>query len=355
MIREKLKKKIFVLFLICSISLLVFSCVNEDINDIIGDNSDINTSTERAEDYSEYLQITTLSYANGENDNDGLILVLYRYSIKDKTMAEILRTPNDSEYPVAFADFETNIVYFSDCAVGDDWDNLFAYDMESKSITQLTFGKFLFNDLFMANGNLIATVAPQYKIAIQPAIFNTETQDFRYLNPDDDDTLSFSLSYNHTTKQLLSLTCSNDEMRSYKVNAQTYIRPKTLHLMTADFGNYRPVYTTDEFEICFARQIDDNRILMTIEPTMIANVPRKLKILYLDSSEIEDVEIPGILEITSFYPTYDTTGIYFTGKDSNKYFGLFYYDFIEKELTELFEQYKASDYGNIIDFVYYVG
>jgi hypothetical protein len=282
------------------------------------------------------------------------MLVLYHYSIKDKNMAEVLRAPNDSEYPVAFADFEESTIYFSDCAAGDNWDNLFSYDMASKSIKQLTFGKFLFNDLFMANRNLIATAAPQYKIAIQPAIFNIGTHNFRYLNPDDDDTLSFSLSYNHTTQQLLSLTCSNDEMRSYKVVAETYIRPKTLHLMNVDFSNYRPVYTTGEFEICFARQMDDNRILMTVEPTMIANVPRKLKILYLDSLEVEDVDISGILEITSFYPTYDTTGIYFTGKDVNNYFGLFYYNLIEKELTEIFEQYKASDYGNIIDFVYYV-
>jgi hypothetical protein len=206
----------------------------------------------------------------------------------------------------------------------------------------------------MAKGDLIATAAPQYKVAMQPAIFNVETLEFRYLDPDDDDTLSFSLSYNNATQQLLSLTCSNDEMRSYKVNAQTYIRPKTLHLMNVDFSNYLTIYSTDEFEICFARQMDDNRILMTVEPTMIANVPRKLKMLYLDSSEIVDVEIPGVLEIISFFPTYDAMGIYFTGKDVNHYFSLFYYDLIEKELTEIFERHKANDYGNIIDFVYYV-
>ena len=245
-IRNLLKKKLVLLTLL-SIALCITSCSDGELNDI-----------------NEYLQITTLSYANGENDKDGLMLVLYRYSIKDGHMSEVFRSSNDAEYPVAFADFEENTVYFSDCADGDDWDNLFAYDMESKSIVQLTFGKFLFNDLFMANGNLIATVAPQYKIAIQPAIFNTETLEFRYLDPNDDDTLSFSLSHNNATRQLLSLTCSNAEMRSYKVNAETYIRPKTLHLMNADFSDYRTVYTTDEFEICFAGQLDDNRILLVL-------------------------------------------------------------------------------------------
>ena len=218
-------KKKLILLVLFSIALFITSCSDGETKDI-----------------DEYLQITTLSYANGANDKDGLILVLYHYSIKDKNMSEIFRSPNDSEYPVAFADFEKNTIYFSDCAVGDYWDNLFAYDMESNAIARLTFGKFLFNDLFMANGDLIATVAPQYKVAIQPAIFNPEARAFRYLDPDDDDTLSFSLSYNNATQQLLSLTCSNIETRSYKVNAQTYIRPKALHLMDTDFGNYRTVY-----------------------------------------------------------------------------------------------------------------
>ena len=329
-----MKKKLMLLIMF-SISLCVTSCSNGE-----------------TKDRKEYLQITTLSYANGENDKEGLVLVLYHYSIKDGQMSEILRTPNDSEYPVAFADFEKNTIYFSDCAAGDNWDNLFAYDMESKTITQLTFGKFLFNDLFVASDNLIATAAPQYKIAIQPAIFNTETLEFRYLDPDDDDTLSFSLSYNHATQQLLNLTCSNAEMRSYKVNAETHIRPKTLQLMNADFSNARTIYTTDEFEICAARQMDENRILMTVVPTMIANVPCKLKVLHLDSSEIVDMEIPGILEIMSFFPTDDATGIYFTGKDVAHYSSLFYYDLTEQELTEIFGQYKAKDFGNIIDFVY---
>jgi hypothetical protein len=305
-------------------------------------------------DSGEYLQITTLSYANGENDNDGLILVLYLYSIKDNSLTEILRTPSDAEYPVAFADFEKNSIFFSDCANGDNWDNMFAYDMRSKSITQLTFGKFLFNDLFMADKNLVSTVAPQYKIAIQPAIFHHETQEFQYLNPDDDDTLCFSLSYNYVTKQILILTCSNAEMRTLKVIKETHIRPKTLHLMNEDFSDYRPIYTTDQFEICFARQLDANRILMTIETSMISMEPRKLKVLYLDSLEIDDFDIPGIIEITSFYPTYDTTGIYFTGRDMNNFFGLFHYDLNKQELTEIFEKHKPVDYRNLMDFVYYV-
>lgn len=321
---------------------------------ILKDNENNISNSDAINIGNEYLQITGLSYANGKNDSDGLILVLYRYSIKDKNIVELLRVPTTSEYPVAFANFEQNTIFFSDCAIGDDWDNLFSYDMNSKKISQLTSGKFLFNDLFIANKYLVATVAPQYKTAIQPAIFNTETHEFKYFNPDDDDTLCFSLSYNHTTQQLLNLTCSNDEMRTYKVVAETHIRPKTLHLMDADFSNYRTVYTTDQFEICFARQLDENRVLMTIESSMVANEPRKLKILYLDSLEVEDFVIPEILEVSSFYPTYDTTGVFIMGKGTDNHFGLFYYDTMNGELNEIFEQYKPGDFRNLMDFVYYV-
>ena len=345
---KKIRFKYILLVVILLSSVLMTIAVAKTKDNKIT-NSAISDST-----VNEYLQITGLSYANGTDDKDGLISVLYLYSMKDKTMKEIFRAPANPEYPVVFADFEQGAVFFSDQAVGDNWDNLFSYDIKSKAITQITDGKFLFNDLFMANNNLIITVAPQYKIAIQPAIFDTKTHEFQYLNPDDDDTLVFSLSYNHRTQELLSLTCSNEEMRSYKVVAETHIRPKTLHLMNADFSNYRPIFTTDQFEICFSRQLDENRILMTVESSMISMEPRKLKVLYLDSLQIDDFDIPEILEVSSFFPTYDTRGVFVMGKDINNHFGLFYYDTATKELTEIFEQSKSSDYINLIDFVYYV-
>ncbi|MGF9821037.1 hypothetical protein [Brevibacillus agri] len=301
----------------------------------------------------EYLHITATVYNNGKNDADGVSLVLYLYSIQDQKMSEILRVPVDPGYPVAFADLRNNKVYFSDSVTGDEVDNLYEYNLKTKERKQLTFGKFLFNDLFIVDNKMITNVAPQFVTVTQPAIFDRTTREFTYLNPDDDDTWCFSLSYNYTTKKLLSLTASDSEMRTRKVTEVTHIRPKTLYLMDLDFGHYQPIYHTDQFEIRLTRQLDRNRILMTYDPFMGSSKPRTLKILYIDSQKVEDFDVPGIKEVKTFYPRDNTEGLFVLGRDANNQYGLFYYDMATKNLSNVFENCPLpKDHHSLVDFVY---
>lgn len=304
-------------------------------------------------EWKEHLHITATAYNNGENDADGISLVLYHYSIPDKKISELLRIPVDPGYPVAFADLPNDKVYFSDSASGDEVDNLYEYNLKTKEKKQLTFGKFLFNDLFVIDNKVITNVAPQFATVTQPAIFDQTTKEFTYLNPNDDDTWCFSLSYNYATKKLLSLTASDSEMRTPKVTEVTHIRPKTLYLMDSDFGNYQPIYHTDEFEIRLTRQLDANRILMTYDPFMGSPKPRTLKMLYIDSQKVEDFDIPGIKEVKSFYPRANAEGVFILGRDTNNQYGLFYYDMVTKNLSNVFENYPLpKDQYSLVDFVY---
>lgn len=213
----------------------------------------------------EYLHITATAYNNRQNDDDGISLVLYLYSIRDQTMSEIARFPIDPDYPVAFADLHDNKVYFSESNPGEDFDNL----------------------------------------------------------------------------------------RTPKVREVTFIRPKTLYLMDLDFGNYQPIYHTDQFEIRLTRQLDANRILMTWDPFMGASKPRTLRMLYLDTQKVEDFDVPGIKEVKSFYPRDNAEGIFILGRDLNNTYGLFYYDLVTKQVSNLFEKYPLpKNHRSLVDFVY---
>lgn len=301
----------------------------------------------------EYLHITATAYTNGENDNDGVSLVLYRYSIGENKIAELFKIPIDAGYPVAFADIPNDKAYFSNSISGDESDNLYEYNLKTTDTKQLTSGKFLFNDMFIVDDKMFVNVAPQYATVTQPAMFDRKTNQFTYLNPNDDDTWCQSLSYNYSTNKLLSLTTSDSVMRSYNVVAVTHIRPKTLYLMDLDFGNYEPIYHTDQFEVRLTRQLDANRILMTTDPQMGSSEPRTLKMLNLDRKEIIDFDVPGIKEVKSFYPRDNAEGIFILGRDYNNKYGFFYYDMVKKNVTNVFENYTfPKDHRSIVDFVY---
>ena len=301
----------------------------------------------------EYLNILTTIYNNGIDDSDGISMVLYEYDIQKRYNKKLVEIPITADYPVGIYDKNRNKIYYSNNFKLGDADNLFEYDLKTKRIKQLTFGKFLFNDLFIYKDTLYMNTAREYATVTQPARMDLNTNKITYLNPEDDDTWCFSLSYNYDTKKLLSLTASDAVMRTSKVCTETHIRPKAIYMMDLDFGNYTNVFSTDDYEIRSTRQLDNNRILMTFDPQMGCSAPRKMKMLYLDSKKTENLDIPGIYEVHSFYPRNKGTGMFFTALDDERNLGFYYYDFNTKALDNLYDDLSfPKSHRGIVDFVY---
>lgn len=303
----------------------------------------------------EYLQIVTLNYRNGKNDNEGVNLDLYEYSIADKKMNQIVELPVNPVYPVAYFDKSRNKVFFSDDKYNQNYDNLYEYDVSTKKIEQITFGKNIFNDMFVVNDKMYLTVAPQYCTVTKPAIFDMDTYEIEYLDMDDNDTWYTSFSYNNDTQKLLTVTNSDNEMRTEKVVADTHIRPKTIVSMDTNFENAKSLFQTEDYEICLTRQLDEARILMTYDEMMNDPKPRRLKLLNVDNGIVTDYNIPGIYEIYSFYPRLDKSGIFILGKNNEKISDLYYYDILNESVENVFKSGDLSDsHRSIVDFIYYI-
>ena len=301
----------------------------------------------------EYLFITTTAYSNGVDEEDGVDLVLYCYSINEHKMTRLMNVPTYAQYPAACVDIKEQKVYYSDGEPGDGYDNLYEYDMATKKINRLSDGKFLFNDIFIVDDTWIVNTARRFATVTQPAIFNQNTKQFAYYDSSDDDTWYFSLSYNYSTGQLLALTTSDKVMRTKKVATETHIRPKTIYTMDMNFQHRTPIYTTDEFEIRLTRQLDESHVLMSVDPFMGAAAPRTLKMLDITNQTVTDYDIPGIKEVSSFYPRDNTQGIYILGKQTTNEYRLYYYDIKSQTLVDIFEEYDLpTDYRGIVDFVY---
>ena len=303
----------------------------------------------------EYLQIVTLNYRNGENDNDGILLDLYEYSVVDNKMEEVVELPIDSVYPVAYYDHTREKVFFSDDPYGYYYDNLYECDFETNKIKQVTFGKNVFNDMFVVHDKMYLNVAPEYSTVMKPAIFDMDTYEITYLDAVDNDTWYTSLSYSSLTNKLLTITNSDDEMRTDRVRRVTHIRPKSIVSFSPEFKNFEELYHTEDYEIYLSRQLDDRHILMTYDQSMMSLEPRKLKILDMKNKEVSDYDIHGIYEVYSFYPRSNGKGIYILGSNHDRVFDLYYYDIQNHSTQKVFQPGDLPDsHRNIVDFIYYV-
>lgn len=284
----------------------------------------------------ETLLVTTTVYSNGENDNDGIDLIVYTYDPETQTLAPIFRKEHYiGTYPANTLDFENQILYYAAAKPNEPYDNLYAYDLRTGAEQQLTDGKNFFNDLLFVDGVLYANVAREFCNCCQPARFDFEAHNFIYRDETDDDTEHTSFSYDPYADSFLILTDRLSETRTHRVCAETHIEPKTISLLSKDFQTVTKLFFTEDFQVYLTRRLGENSILMSTESQMVAE-PRTLKRLDIDTQEVEDVVIPGIRQIHMFYPSSDENTLYFTGQfESGTTWNLYRYELDMQKLTQI--------------------
>lgn len=306
----------------------------------------------------EYLHITTITYGNEEDSDDEKTMVTYVYDINSGVLQAFDGIPLErTVYPLSYYDYKNEKIYHTDAGKGETFDNLYVYDVKTKTDTRLTDGKFLFNEFIMTgedSNKLICNVAPQFVTVTQPAIYDIRNNTFDYLNKDDEDTWCFSLSYNSATDKMVSLTCSDTEMRSWEVTAVTYIRPKTIYMMNPDFSDYEPIYYTKDFEIRSVRQLDDERILIMADPVMGGGYSDRFIMVHnIVTEESYELDMSELRAIDSIYARDNAEGFFLLAKDRDRKISIFYYDLQNQTLTDIFENGGlSSDTANIVNFSY---
>lgn len=302
----------------------------------------------------EYLQFVGTRFVNRKDHTDGTEIIFFLYSIAEQKVVDTYELGKVVLYPAACMDFANQKIYYSG-SDNDLYDNLYVYDIVSQQIKQLTNDKMLFNDLFIAGGQLYGNIAPEGITVVQPAIVDVEQSSVRYLNATDDDTWFHSFSYSLATDKLLGLTCSDSEMRTERVARQTFIRPKKVLQMNLDFSAAEIVFETEAFEVIEARQLDVDRIIMVTENQMASGKPRQLQILNVSNGELAELHIEGLIEPQSMYPDKNAERLYILGrgKDTVHYLTLFDYDMKTQTLTELLTDYQFPEgHRIVINFTY---
>lgn len=281
----------------------------------------------------ETLLVTTTVFSNGTDDQDGIDLIVYACDQDTLELQQLFRKKINATYPANTVDFEHGIFYFADADEERLYDNLYAYNLLTGDTTQLTGGKYTFDDLLMVDGQLYANTAREYCNAEQPARFDTGKKTFTYRNENDDDTFHASFSYDRYEDAFLILTFQISEQRTHRVAAETHITPKTISWLSKDFQTVTPVFFTEDFEINLTRRLDKNHILMTTEPYMTGK--RTLKMLDIETQEVTDVDIPGILQVYMFYPARDENTIFLIGQNTLPSWQLYRYELDTQTLKQV--------------------
>ncbi len=288
---------------------------------------------EETAELEETLLITITVFSNGTDDQDGIDLIVYTCDQDTLELQQLFRKKINATYPANTVDFEHGIFYFADADEERLYDNLYAYDLLTGDTTQLTDGKYAFDDLLMVDGQLYANTAREYCNAEQPARFDTDQKAFTYRNENDDDTFHASFSYDRYEDSFLIMTFQISEQRTHRVAAETHITPKTISWLSKDFQTVTPVFFTEDFEINLTRRLDKNHILMTTEPFMTGK--RTLKMLDIETQEVTDVDIPGILQVYMFYPARDENTIFLIGQNTLPSWQLYRYELDTQTLTQV--------------------
>ena len=290
-------------------------------------------ASDAAQPMSETLLITTTAFSNGENDDDGVDLLVYECDTNTLNLQLLFSHKIYATYPANTVDFSSNTFYVADANEERLYDNLFSYNLENMQKEQLTDGKFAFDDLLMIDGTLYANAAREYCNACQPARFDTKSKTFTYRNESDDDTMHASFSYDRYEDAFLILTYKISERRSHRVAAETHITPKTISYLSKDFKTVTPVFFTEDFEINLVRRLDKTHILMTTEPYMTGK--RTLKLLNLETNEVTNVDIPGILQVYMFYPLADGNTVFLIGQNTEPSWNCYRYEMDTGTLTKI--------------------
>ena len=329
-----MKKGVFIIAAV--VSLLLLGCGTESKRNMEG---------------MELLHITAMcSDSNGEKE-----MLCIVYDANEMKTLRSLRLPNHAIYPICIYDADSDGVFLTNSTKTENFDNLHYYIFESDAVEVIARGKYYFSDMIpLGENELLCNVASESATVSQPAIFNSKTKDIKYLDEHDDDTWFHSLSYNPDTQKILAVTCSDEEIRSEKVRNETRIRPKKLEFITPDFSKREVIFETEDYEIRSARQINSNEILMAVDPCMGWDYSaRKLVCLNLSTKEVTDVEICGIKQIQSFYPSRDGTTLFVLGKDEKGITSVWSYDVVNKTLTDVLSDKDSYEgFEEVVDFVY---
>lgn len=276
----------------------------------------------KKQDEGMYLSVLVTSY----DTNETMIMSVNCLDVANKSVESVAEINYTSQYPLSVYDKKHNVVYYS-ARVEDDntkGDQLFLYDIQNKSTTQLTTDIYAINYIYPVDDAVYLIVVMNGTHHITLAKYMVDTKEL--LVYDTEGKWNFELmTYDVFNGRIFATACLTEERNKALDEANEagvkYIAPDyTLFEFTDDFYNPVKIMQTDRKLIRRMASRPDGKMFITLADSIPVWDPDYFSyILDVDTKELTPTfNIDKVMFVTEFlYYMEDNTNVYFIGVDKD--------------------------------------
>lgn len=288
---------------------------------------------------------------NGNDTNDGMETSIILFDIQEKKGKKINSFDYTSQYPLGIYSKTDDCEYYS---AGDDnisGDQLFSYHISDNKVERLTDSLFAINYILPRKEDIILVCVKKGTRPLALASYDKKRKELKFINEDDDINIECIGFDNSNGEKYYTAEYSEKEDSENLDNFNTrkvksHVAP--VHSIYEYDNNKKTlVYKTDN-KMISAITANENFVLWKEYNESFLG-PFKLKMLNLETKDIEEINIDGIGTVSELSLNPQNTGFYFSGVlEGEEKRGIYYYDLNTKIIEEAIKQGQNEFINNFM-------
>ncbi|MCM3173608.1 hypothetical protein [Paenibacillus sp. MER 99-2] len=336
--RIEYSKNYFFLFLF--VLLILISGCSNDATNVKKPSVDIKNTVSQSR---EYLSITNTEYVNGTDPNDGMKMNVYTYDLQSKALNKMTDLPYNSQYPLTVVSLAEDTTYYSGEGKSKG-DELFAYDMKTQQVQQLSSNLFAINSIIpdVTENTLMMAAVQKGERPVKVMFLDKATQKISILNEQDSDTTTWDIAYDPETEKGYAIQYSEDEQYEQMEKSNQTQKPMvppshTIIEIDPVSKQTRAIIKLKDEQILTLSARGNQLLIATAK--YINKMPIEYSLVDLKTGQRKELHLP-IKASSELFLDKDGNGFYFLGEkgNGNTERGIYYYDMKTDKIETVFLQ-----------------
>lgn len=345
--QESFIKNKFFLFLF--VLLIIISGCSNETTKVREPSVDIKKTVEKNR---EYLSITNTEYVNGTDSTDGMKMNVYTYDLQSKALNKMTDLPYNSQYPLTVVSLAEDTTYYSGEGKNKG-DELFAYDMKTQQVQQLSSNLFAINAIIpdVTENTLMMAAVQKGERPVKVMFLDKATQKISILNEQDSDTTTWDIAYDPETEKAYAIQYSEEEqyeqMEKSNQTQKPMVPPSHTIIEIDPVTNQTRAIIKLKDEQILTLSARGNQLLIATAK-YINKMPIGYSLIDVKTGQRKKLHLP-IKASSELFLDKDGNGFYFLGEKGNGSTerGIYYYDMKTDEIETVFLQ-KEGFINNFI-------
>ncbi|WP_366294100.1 hypothetical protein [Paenibacillus sp. AN1007] len=330
-------------FLIAAFSLMLISGCGSSENSAASPPPQIKPSAAQTH---EYLSITNTEYVNETDQSDGMTMNVYTYDLQTKALTKMTDLPYNSQYPLTVVSLADNTTYYSGTGQNKG-DELFAYDMKTHQVKQLSSNLFAVNAIIpnVAEHTLMLAAVKQGERPVKVMFLDQDTQELTVLHEQDSDTTTWDIAYDPKAGKAYAIQYSEEEqyqqMEKSNQTQKPMVPPRhTIIEIDPETKQTRKIFELQDEQILTLSARGDQLLIATAK--YINKRPIRYSLVDVKTGKRQELKLP-IKASSELFLNNEGDGFYFLGEKGNgsSERGIYFYHMQSKKIETIFLQNKG--------------